>query len=306
MAEDIPTIPGLGSPLVHTDAKKSYYPDATLIPARDVAPEALVHTLCTPGTPLTGDAPLMRVPWVREDAEAVAIAEGEGISESVPELAELTFSSYKVAMLTRVSNEATSSTVASNLLAASIERSVTAKLDAMFLKGDTAFPDAPGLLRQDYISQMASGSITGKPEDGVDGLLYCIGTIGERGGSPSNLLMSVSTWARLLRIKDANNNYVISRDVASAPAPVLFGLPITFNAQVTDGTILVLDKRIMFASVSDVSVVTDSSYYFQLDSVAVRATCRIGWGCTRPDLLGVVQVTRDATKVMGVKVAAKA
>lgn len=305
MAEDIPTIPGLGSPLVHTDAKKSYYPDATLIPARDVAPEALVHTLCTPGTPLTGDAPLMRVPWVREDAEAVAIAEGEAIAETTPELAELTFSTHKIAMLTRISNEATSSTVASNLLAASIERSVTSKLDAMFLKGDTAFPDAPGLLLQDYVSQMASGSISGKPEDGVDGLLFAIGTIGERGGSPTDLLMNISTWARMLRIKDANGNYVISRDTASAPAPTLFGLPITFSPQVNYGTILVLDRKILFASVSDIAVTTDTSYYFQTDSTAVRATCRVGWGCTRPDLLGVVQVANDG-KVMAVKLAAKA
>lgn len=276
-----------------TASSRGIWGDATYLNATDVIPSALLLTQATQAGALAGDAPVIRVPFIGARPTATIVREGERIQESNPTLDEMAYRTIKIALVSRMSNEAASNGSATELVSASLQNAVTFKADDVFLNGDPAVADPAGrpvLGMLNGGAAMATGNIT----DSLDPLLDVLGTIGDNGGNPTALIMSFGTWAQLLKLKASANVPLLNPDVANAPAPVLFGVPVVFNTAMPSGRILVHDAAEVYASVSQVTVAKSADYYFDSDSSAIRVTFRCGFGVIHPDRFGVLTVGKTS------------
>lgn len=280
-----------------TSTVKSLFPDSAQTPASQAAPDALIFNQAVQCPAIEGDAPYARIPFVDIAQDAFNLTrEGAQINESEPALSELAFRTGKIALLSRVTNEAASYSTATNMLADSAQLALTAKLDRAFLQGlplpegDTGENPLPGLLNWDGITTSATG-IT----DSLDPLLDLLGTLGEHGAAPTGIIASPATWFKLLKLKDGDGLPLITRTVAEASKPTLFGIPVTLNTQMPADTLLVHDATQVYASASTATVAYDSGTYFSLDSTAVRITCRIGYGSAHPERFGVITLAAKTT-----------
>lgn len=286
---------------IQTTGATGIFPDGTYLPADEVIGDALITTHATQGPAIEGDQPVVHVPFVADDATALVVGEGDEITPSEPVLAELTYRTFKVALLTRMSREASTYTTAANLVSVSAQRAMVAKLDNLFLNGQPAPTDPT----QGFpIVQPGQEGLTGvvnakglviEPDpvsnaNGLDPLLTTLGKIGANGGRPDALIMSYRTWSELLKIKGSDKLPLISRDVANSPTPTIFGLPVVVNAAMPDAYMFVCDSTQIFASASQINVATSDQVFFTSDSVALRLTCRVGWGIIHENRLGIVKI----------------
>ena len=67
---------------------------------------------------------------------------------------------------------------------------------------------------------------------------------------------------------------------------MLLSLPVLVNREVPPYSGVVLDRSAVVSATSPVSVATDPSVFFTSDSIALRATWRIGFNVVRPDRIG--------------------
>lgn len=272
-----------------TSAAQGFFPDGTLIPATELMPEALIFTAATQGGPVEGDAPFMHVPFVAADPQAGIVAEGDEIAPADARLAQLSFRTTKVALISRVTNETATYSRTLDMLVESSQRAVTNTVDSIFLNGSPEHEGIVGLLEGPEL-------VTATPiTDTLDPMLDVLGGIGDNGGSPTELIMSYGTWGKLLKLKAGDGTPLISRTVASAAEPSLFGLPVYVNSQMPANTILVNDANEVYASAGQATVATSNSYFFGSDSLALRVTMRVGWGVIHGNRLGKVTLAAKTT-----------
>ena len=74
-------------------------------------------------------------------------------------------------------------------------------------------------------------------------------------------------------------------------APMLLSLPVIVNREVRALSGVVLDRSAVVSAVGPVNVAVDNSVFFTSDSVALRATWRIGFNVVRPDRIAKFTVT---------------
>lgn len=291
-----------------TNGLKSFYADTTYVPSIEAAPDALIlnQLLTTLAATPEGDATRVRIPFISEDPTAAVVAEGAEITAGDPSLAEVAFGTLKVGLIHRVSNEAYRSVAAgqnednvtSTQLTESLRRSITAKLDNLFLN-EAKDPENPahpiGLAQRDDV--VAGDTIT--PKTLLTPLIDAIATISDNGASPTAILTSNSAWAKLLKLTYADGRPVINPDMQSAATPQLLGLPVVRNAAVPADTLLVLDAANVVAAASDIDVETSSDAYFGSDCTAIRILGRIGWDLVRPKRTAKVKIDLSAAASTG-------
>lgn len=285
---------------IQTTGATGIFPDGTYLPAADVIGDALITTHATQGPAIEGDAPMVHVPFVADDATALIVDEGDEITPSEPVLAELTYRTFKVALLTRLSREASTHTTAANLVGVSAQRAMVNKLDNLFLNGQPAPDDSDGFPTIKPGQEGLTGILNAKgvvidptpvsDATGLDPLLDTLGKIGANGGQPDALIMSYRAWSELLKIKGGDKLPLISRDVANSPTPTIFGLPVVINSAMPDTYLFVCDSTQIYASASQINVATSDQVFFTSDSVALRLTCRVGWGIIHENRLGIVKI----------------
>lgn len=278
-------------PIVTTPENKGAFPDQSFIPAAQAIPDALILQHATQGPAVTGDAPLMRIPYVG-DIDADITAEGAAIAETTPPLSELTVSTKKLALLTVLSNESVATDGVEPLFTDALRRGITRKADALFLANTPTITEGGATTEPAGIAAtpgiIQGGAITGTT--GLSPLLALLGTLGDNGAAPSAIITGHGTWAKLLQLTDANGRPIVAPDVANAPAPALYGIPVTLNAQAPANTIVVIDRNEVLASCSPVTIATSTERYFDRDSTAVRITFRAGFGILHPNRCGIVTV----------------
>ena len=271
----------------NTNTMKSWFADTAYVPAVEAAPEALVLNelvatqTATPG----GDAQVVRIPFIDADPEAQIVAEGAEFAEGDPKPSEIYFGTQKIGLLHKVSNEAYASVVegdgnnkVADQLAASLERAIVKKADSLFLNapmqetGDNVFPST-GLMN--FTGVVDGGGITAKTL--LSPLIDALAQVSDNGATPSALVMSNSAWAKILKLTYADGRPVVDADVQTDTTPMLYGLPVIRNSAMPANGILVVDATDIVAGFSDVEVATDSSVYFNSDSVALRVKARVGW-----------------------------
>lgn len=287
-----------------TNNLKSFFQDTNYVPAIEAAPAALIlnEAITTLAATPEGDATRVRVPFISNDPEAAVVAEGAEIGAGDPKLAEVSFSTMKLGLLHRVSNEAMRSVAeGSNTdnptgeqLTASLRRAITKKMDGLFLNNpantEAAWEPVGLAQRTDVVD---GGTVTAKTL--LTPIIDAIARVSDNGAEPSALLMSNSAWAKLLKLSYVDGRPVINPDAQTSTEPVLLGLPVVRNAAVPDDTLLVVDATNVIAAVSDVDVQTSTDAYFSADSTALRVTARIGWGLIRANRTAKVKIDPAAT-----------
>ncbi|MCH9276417.1 phage major capsid protein [Bifidobacterium amazonense] len=264
-------------------AATSFNPDS-IVPATEAVPDALAldDRICTIGPTIEGDAPAVRLPYVAIAPAATITTEGREIPESTPGLSELVVRTVKVGLLTEVSREAYSYAQASASITDSARRSVTYKLDEILVAKKTTTNGTPGLAHLHGISE------TTATDYGLDPILDVIAKVADAGASPTAIILNFSTWAKLLQVKGTDGRGIIAPEVANAPAPQLFGIPVIINAATPADTVLVVDRGTIITSLGDVHADVADGDAFRRDSLQIRLTCRIGWGTFQPAQIGKV------------------
>lgn len=267
-----------------TNDKKAFYPDTTLNPS-EVIPEALIYKIATvAASNIEGDAPAVKVPYVKADPTSGFTDEGADISSSDATLDEITVVTRKIAVLTKQSRESMSYDAAADSLAASLQRSVIIKANTALLSNSGT---PAGLLTVPGIID------AGKVTDNFDAISDAITKIEVNGGTASCIVTDPASWGALCKLKTANGTLQLGNPAEQAERR-LFGLPVYTSAQMTPGQMLVIDSNTLIAAVGDLQVDTSEEVYFASDSIARRITWRLGWNLVHPDRVAKITVSAAA------------
>lgn len=236
-----------------------------------------------------------RIPIVNTDAAASWVAEGADITLTDPTVSELLVTPKKVAALTRLSREVVEdgSPEADALVQASLARSVARRVDAAFF-GDTVTNGPSGL--QSVVGTQVVGA--GSTFADLDWAVAAKTKLRKVGSTATSFIANADTAESLWRIKaftgDTDSNApLLATDVTNTEAESILGVPLVTVADGTNlpnGRVWALDRAKVFVVIRrDVTIDVDSSVYFGSDSIAVRITCRIGFGFPHPQAVVKVE-----------------
>ena len=266
-----------------TTAAYPWRPDVSVFAPADAVPDALILACSTVAGTIQGDEPSLRVAYV-DDAAADFVAEAAPIPESDPDPAEVLVYTSKVSQLIRLSNELYAQAGTAQQLAQSVSRAILKKADAAFIaQPDPSPANAPsaGLL---YVV----GSVGGDEVSGsLDALVDLVAQLQSNGSNPTHIVVDPLGWSELRKLKYGNdsNQSLLGAGTTDA-TPMLLSLPVLVNREVPPYSGVVLDRSAVVSATSPVSVATDPSVFFTSDSIALRATWRIGFNVVRPDRIG--------------------
>ena len=271
-------------------SEKAWAPDIQAFLPSETIPDALIMRAATLVTQeLEGDGPVARIPWVN-DANADFVAEADEITESEPELAEILVATGKISQLIPISREQFHQTGTSRLLADSVHRAILKRANSAFIA-----QEAPGVGEisppEGIVTQ--AGIVTDDPiTTDLDPLAQVIGEIEENDGTPNIILANPAAWAQLRTLKTQTGAHTSLLGAGTNDADKrLLGIPVQTSGAVPTGTLLVVDRTAIAAGAGPIRIAQSEHLYFASDSVALRATWRIGWKVADPDRLGLVTVT---------------
>lgn len=263
----------------------AHRPDLYTYAPGDTVPNAAILQATTVSGEIDGDAPSVRVAYVNDD-DAQFTAEGAEIPEADPQLAEVLVHTAKITQLVRVSNEQWGQVQTAGQLAQSVARAVTRRADRAFLA--EAAPASPAVAPVaglgNTVGLVDGGAVTGN----LDALIDLIAELEEKLATPSHIIVSPTTWAALRRLKVGGqgvNESLLGAGTTDAQ-PMLLSLPVLTNIAVPSGAGFVVDQSAIVSAVGPVRVANSEHQYFSSDSVALRATWRIGHAVVRPERIG--------------------
>ena len=270
---------------------KGLYPDQSF-PYKEAVPSALIldPRVSTIAGAIEGDAPVIRVPYVKSDPEAGFVKEGAEIQESDGQLDEVLVRTGKIATIIRQSNESASFSTATELIAAGVSRSIVTKADSAFLTnakaGSEDEQNGPvGLLNVDGLNVIEATESTL-----VDSVADAKATIGTNNGTPTAIIVNFKTEATLRKLKD-NTKKALLIDPTKADALMLHGLPVIINKAMPDNTMFVVSAAEIIAAVGNVKLAASGDALFSYDSIQRRATWRIGYKPVHADRLAKITIT---------------
>lgn len=275
-----------------TTSAKAWAPDASEFAASEAVPEALILSTSTVAGKIEGDAPMLRVAYVDDDAAQFS-AEGDVIPEANPALNEVAVSTGKVTQLVRLSREQYEQPGTASELSVSVRRAVTKAANTAYLQ--QAAPVAPavtppaGLLSATGI--VAGGAIS----TDLDPLVDLMADLEANGASTSHILVDPLGWAALRKIKTTTGAATALLGAGTTDATrMLLDVPVLVTGAMPANTGLVIDRSAIVSAVGTVQVASSDAPYFASDSIALRCTWRFGAAVVRPDRLGTFTVTTAA------------
>ena len=276
-------------PTTTVTSPTAWSPDVQAFLAGDVVADALINKAATVVTQqLEGDSPVARIPWV-DDAAAEFVAEGAEIVESVPALAEITVATAKIAQLIPISREQFHQNGTSGLLSTSVKRAIIKRANQAFLS--QAKPENDAITPPEGIITQAGVISEDTITTNLDPLAEVVGTIEEFGGTPSLIVAAPGAWATLRTIKTETGAATSLLGAGTSDAEKrLLGIPVVTSPAVPAGKLLVIDPSAIAAAVGNVMIAQSEHLYFANDSIALRATWRIGWKVAHKNRLGVLTV----------------
>lgn len=265
---------------------KGLYPDQSFI-AKDLVPDSLLLQITTPTVQIEGDEPVVRVPFVAEDPSVGFVPEGEIIPQAEAAFSELLIGTDKIAVLSRMSREAATHSGVETPISDSMRRAIIVKADAALLSNATA---PTGLLNTPGLIDAGTMAATD-----LDVLSDAITEVEANGGTVTNLVMDPRSWGALRKLKTGTDSaQLLLGSPAEQTQRQLFGVPVNVSAQMPEGRILVIDRTNVLSSNSGVRLDKSTDAFFDRDSIALRASWRIGWGVLRPERLASVTVSLGA------------
>ncbi|GJN99536.1 hypothetical protein NJB18091_30140 [Mycobacterium marinum] len=256
----------------------AWRPDETFFAANEVVAPALIMQTSTVAGTVDGDTPVVRCAYVT-DADAAYVAESATIDESDPALSEVTVATKKIAQLIKISNEQYRQEQTASQLAQSVSRALIKRADSDYV---TSVSDPIGLAN--IGGTLEAGTIA----TDLDGLVDLIADLESNGAQPSHIVIDPQAWGEFRKLKVGGvgtNESLLGAGTVDA-VPMLLSLPVLVNRFLTPGTGVVLDRNAVVSAVGPVSVAISEHQYFSSDSIALRATWRIGWSIVRPNWVG--------------------
>ncbi len=127
--------------------------------------------------------------------------------------------------------------------------------------------------------------------DSLDALVDLVATLQNNLSTPTHILLDPLGWAefRKLKVGTAYSQSLIGAGTTDATT-MLLSLPVLVNRAVPDYTGIVVDRNAVVSAVGSVMVATSEHQYFTSDSVALRATWRIGHVVVRADRIGTFTI----------------
>ena len=268
---------------------KAWAPDQGAFNPAEAVPEALILQHSTISGVIEGDAPALRVAYVTDDSASFTV-EGVAIDEANPGLNEVLVHTAKITQLVRLSNEQFNQVGTAAELSTSVRRAIVKKANQAFLT-QTA-PVAPAVAPSAGLLNVTGIENGGAVADNLDKLVDLIAELEANGATPSGIILDPLAWASLRKFKTATGSEVGILGAGTNDAQkMLLDLPVTVTNALSANSGLVVDKSAVVSAVGPVRVATDDSVYFNSDSVALRATWRIGWNIVRADRIGKFTVT---------------
>lgn len=272
-------------------ASKAWRPDQNVFNPADVVPDALILQHSTVAGVIEGDAPALRVAYVTDDT-AQFTAEAADIPEANPTLDEVLVYTAKITQLVRLSQEQYHQQGTAGELSQSVQRAITKKGNEAFLTqpaptGSNTAPPAgilniPGIVQGDPITA------------NLDPLIDLVAGLESNGGTPTGILLDPLAWAALRKIKTGTGHETALLGAGTNDSvKMLLDLPVTITNALSANSGIVLDSSAIASAVGAVNVATDESIYFTSDSVALRATWRIGWNVVKPNRIGKFSLTSE-------------
>lgn len=218
-----------------------------------------------------------RVPIVTEDPTAAWVAEGDEITQSEPDLDEVSSPFFKVAGLTIITRELAedSSPAAANLVGTGLGRDIARKIDAAYFGSKGASTIQPGGLEDlTGINAVDAGAAWAN----TDPFAEAIYAAESAGATLSAFVAHPSDGLLLAKVKKAtgSNEPLLGNDPTQPARRVIAGVPLRVSPAVTPGTVWGIPQgRTIIAVRRDVTLDIDRSVYFTSDRVAVRATMRL-------------------------------
>lgn len=234
----------------------------------------------------------VQVPLLADDVPTDFVAEGAELPQGEPVVNEATLRPRKIAAMTVLSSELAedSEPEAVSLIGQSIARSIRTKLDQAYLFAATGGLPSPGVLTG---TSIVDGGVLGA---NLDAISDAITTVEANGGTANVITMSPATWGRIAKVKTegTSNAPLLGVDGTPVGERSLFGVPVFVDSAVVADVIGVWDSNAVAVALRrDVKVESDTSRYFDTDSVAIRATLRADWTVLDPQR--VVKISGGTT-----------
>jgi HK97 family phage major capsid protein len=266
-------------------AAGAWRPEVYTFAPTDAVPAAAILQCTTTSGRVEGDEPAVRAAYVNDDT-AQFTAEGAEIPEGDPQLAEVLVHTAKITQLVRLSNEQWAQDSTATQLAQSVARAVTRRADIAFLAEPA--PTAPAVAPVAGLANTTGLVNGGTVTKNLDGLVDLVAQLETNLATPSHIVVNPLTWAALRRFKvggTSTNESLIGAGTTDAQR-MLLSLPVLVNIAVPANTGFVVDRNAIVSAVGPVRVANSEHEYFSSDSVAVRATWRIGHAVVRPERIG--------------------
>lgn len=120
--------------------------------------------------------------------------------------------------------------------------------------------------------------------DDLDAVIDAVAAIEDASGQATHIVGSPQSWADLSKFKQADNSNVsLVGAGTTAPSRTLVSVPVLVSNSVPDGTMLVLDRSTILSVYGSVMLATSQEFYFDSDSIGVRATWRFNQKIANPD-----------------------
>ena len=270
-----------------TNSLKSLYPDQVFV-YNEAVPDALIANplVATVAGEIEGDAPRVRVPYIKTDPTSGFVKEGADITDGGGELDEVLISTGKIATVVKQSNESASFETASQLIAAGVSRSIITSADNAFLNNakneDTDAQNGPvGILNTEGIPaiQTTGEGIVDAVADAKAG----------NGGIPTAIVANYAVEAILRKLKTTDGRGLLI-DPVEAGELSIHGLPVIVNRAMPDNTLLVVSAGEIVAAVGTVNLAVSTDALFTSDSLIRRATWRIGAKVIHPNRLAKLTI----------------
>jgi HK97 family phage major capsid protein len=244
--------------------------------AASVALNPLVSTVVR----LTGST--YRIPKVTADPSAAWVAEGAEIPASDLTTNELIVTPSKVAGLSVITSELAedSSPEASTEVGAGLARDIARKVDAAFF-GGVAANTPSGLASLTVGSGNVQDIAAGTAPTNLDAFAQAQMLAGNVGAEITSFVTNPTTALVLANLKETSGSGkpLLEPDPTKATRRMIFGVPLLTSPDAPVGTIWGMSAgRVTTVVRRDAEVQADRSVFFTSDRVAVRATCRIGFG----------------------------
>lgn len=266
----------------------AWRPDDTTFAAADVIPEALILRTSTVAGTIEGDKPVLHVAYVDDD-DAEFVAEASEIDEANPSLSEVAVATGKISQLIKLSNEQWVQIGTPEQLAQSVARAIIKKADEAYLAQPAPTPPAvqppAGLLN-------IPGTTDGDAISGsLDALVDLLAELESEGANPTHILLDPHGWAQLRKLRTgADYNSSLLGAGTTDATPMLLSLPVIVNRWVPTMSGLVIDRSAVVSAAGPIKIATSEHQFFSSDSVALRATWRIGWNLVRPNRIGTFTI----------------